>query len=335
MSNCREIIISLSDIETFNCINQTFPDIESIPIGIIARIIKNFQLFKYVTEYRREKNNNLCIYHSIDEAINQLGQDRVLIYIACLNLYQVFSNLEAYEKHLSVLKTDVEYSNTKVAQIILCNSDNNRKFIVHCRNDANLINNIRSVINTKYTITDCGDFVQLKFDTMVKNRSDERIILQKIISYVSDMSIQLPTIIYTPVNKCGYIECDISKLYATPKKMDDLFDIMSERIKNIENYMVTNKPIHIDNSIVVNGTVHTINVCPVTKPKSDDVKVMVKSWIETNPPDVDEGHKAYYDRCKKSLKFSILSKTKFNNIMKDLDYYCPNKNVRPWTWIKD
>jgi predicted regulator of amino acid metabolism with ACT domain len=332
MSNCREIIISLSDIGTFSCINQTFTDIESIPIGVVARIIKNLQLFKYVTEFRQVKNNDLRIYHSIDEAISQLGQDKVLIYIACLNLYQVFTNLDAYEKHLSILKTDIEYSNTKVAQIILCNSDNNRKFIVHCRNDDNLISNIRSVVNAKHTLTDCGDFVQLKFDTVVKNRSDERIILQKIISYVSDMSIQLPTIIYTPVNKCGYIECDISKLYATPKNMDELFDIMSEKIKNIENYIVTNKPIHIDNSIVVNNT---INVHPVTKPKSDDVKVMVKSWIEANPPNINEGHKSYYDRCKVSLKFTAFSLVKFNNIMKELDYYCPSKNVRPYTWVKD
>ena len=72
MSNCKEIIISLSNIETFRYIKQVFPDIESIPIGVIVRIIKNIELFMYVTESYEPKNNNLFIYHSIDEAINQL-----------------------------------------------------------------------------------------------------------------------------------------------------------------------------------------------------------------------------------------------------------------------
>jgi hypothetical protein len=301
-------------------------------MGVVLKAINHFDLFVYVTEARLIKNSNLKICYSIDDAINSLTPNGVLIYIALLDLYQVFTNLESYEKHLKVLSTDEQYSNVKVTQIILCNI--NHKFIVHCRNDDELINNIKNTMSSNTSTADCDDFVQLTFDVRVSSRLEERVLLQKIISYVSDPSIQLPPIMCSPIKKCEYIEHDLSNLYATPDNLSEMFEIMSERIKDIENYIATSRPITVNN-IVVNGTVNKLINSQVTKPKSLDVDNMISNWINSNPPNVDEGHKVYYDRCKVALAFTKLSVSKFNKMVESCGYHCPSKQVRPYTWLKN
>jgi hypothetical protein len=128
-------------------------------------------------------------------------------------------------------------------------------------------------------ITDCDDFVQLTFDIKVNSRSKERVLLQKIISYVSDPSIQLPPIMHSPIKKCEYIEHDLSNLYATPDDLNKLFKKMSKRIKNIEKYIATDRPVTITNNasnIVVNVGCNIVN-------KTSSDKSKLEEWIQMNP----------------------------------------------------
>jgi hypothetical protein len=243
-------ILKNVDMSHLSAINSVFCSPTSVPLQVLIGCVKEFELFKWVTQSCTDIRLSKA-YYDINLALVDLPVDGILLYLPLISIYLLFDCVDMYKKYIKdIFHSDICYNN-RIVQIVMIN--NKHKFIISCTNDEKLISDLKKVLRSDCEIIKNEDMVQLTFNNIVvSSREDEIELFRKLKEKISHSSLSLLVVKDSLFSQKRYIEADVSNLLVMHthdqkimnskmmKRLDDIWSYLKSQPPTVVNITVNN-----------------------------------------------------------------------------------------------
>lgn len=290
-----------------------------VPISILANIMNNFRLFSVY------KRSNCRKFLTVLDALDNLDDDHVLVFISELKLYGLFTHddyLQFTKKLHEMFEEDNVTSNTY--QVIL--NDGKQKIVFLCSNSEHaasatvdkIARHVKDFFGTTINTVENAGGTEITINKIIdgKNRHE---LFDDLFNYVHKRDPEL-------AGKISLLRTyrDREYKYTIPKLQH------VTTLEDLANILKTSANITFNGPVMINHIVGDGNI--INQANAGDKKQTARDWVKNNPPNENEITTDYYKRyCEKNNQPT--PNNQFGKIVEEFKFG-RRSNGRERYWVK-